>query len=81
VPLKYCVVLQGPTDIKDGIAHARWRMTARWSSMLWSIAASSPCRPRSRRKWPRGFSLYMMKAILNEQADEVIDLALTNLWR
>jgi pyruvate dehydrogenase (quinone) len=29
----------------------------------------------------KGFSLYMVKAILNGRADEVIDLARTNLWR
>jgi pyruvate dehydrogenase (quinone) len=29
----------------------------------------------------KGFSLYMVKAILNGRADEVIDLAATNLWR
>jgi pyruvate dehydrogenase (quinone) len=29
----------------------------------------------------KGFSLYMVKAILNGRADEIIDLAKTNLWR
>jgi len=29
----------------------------------------------------KGFSLYMVKAILNGRTDEVIDLARTNLWR
>ena len=29
----------------------------------------------------KGFSLYMVKAIMNGRADEVIDLAATNLWR
>ena len=29
----------------------------------------------------RGFSLYMVKAIINGRADEIIDLAKTNLWR
>jgi pyruvate dehydrogenase (quinone) len=29
----------------------------------------------------RGFSLYRVKAVLNGRADEVIDLARTNLWR
>jgi pyruvate dehydrogenase (quinone) len=28
----------------------------------------------------KGFSLYMVKAILNGRADEIIDLARTNLW-
>jgi pyruvate dehydrogenase (quinone) len=29
----------------------------------------------------RGFTLYMVKAILSGRGDEVIDLARTNLWR
>ena len=29
----------------------------------------------------KGFSLYMLKAILNGKTDEVINLAQTNLWR
>jgi len=29
----------------------------------------------------RGFTLYMVKAILSGKGDEVIDLARTNLWR
>ena len=29
----------------------------------------------------KGFSLYMVKAVLNGRVDEVIDLARTNLWR
>jgi pyruvate dehydrogenase (quinone) len=29
----------------------------------------------------KGFTLYMMKAIMNGRADELIDLAKTNLWR
>jgi pyruvate dehydrogenase (quinone) len=29
----------------------------------------------------KGFTLFMVKAVLNGQADEVIDLAVSNLWR
>jgi pyruvate dehydrogenase (quinone) len=29
----------------------------------------------------KGFSLYMVKAILSGRGSEVIDLAKTNLWR
>jgi pyruvate dehydrogenase (quinone) len=29
----------------------------------------------------KGFSLYMVKAIMNGRDDEIIDLAKTNLWR
>jgi pyruvate dehydrogenase (quinone) len=29
----------------------------------------------------KGFTLYMVKAILSGRADEIVDLASTNLWR
>ena len=29
----------------------------------------------------KGFTLYMVKAIMNGRADEIIDIAKTNLWR
>jgi pyruvate dehydrogenase (quinone) len=29
----------------------------------------------------RGFTLYMLKAMLSGRADEIIDLARSNLWR
>jgi pyruvate dehydrogenase (quinone) len=29
----------------------------------------------------KGFSIFMMKAIMNGRADGIIDLARTNLWR
>jgi pyruvate dehydrogenase (quinone) len=29
----------------------------------------------------RGFTLYMVKAVMNGRSDEVLDLARSNLWR
>ncbi len=29
----------------------------------------------------KGFTLYMVKAIINGRTDEIVDLAKTNLWR
>jgi pyruvate dehydrogenase (quinone) len=29
----------------------------------------------------KGFTLYMVKAVMNGRGDEVIDLARSNLWR
>ena len=29
----------------------------------------------------KGFTLYMLKAVLSGRGDEVLDLAKTNLWR
>ena len=36
---------------------------------------------RTELAMPKGFTLYMVKAILSGRGDEVIDLARTNLWR
>ena len=30
---------------------------------------------------PKGFTLYMIKAVMSGRGDEFIDLAKTNLWR
>ena len=29
----------------------------------------------------KGFSLYILKAVMNGRADEIVDLATSNLWR
>jgi pyruvate dehydrogenase (quinone) len=29
----------------------------------------------------KGFTLYMVKAVMNGRTDELVDLARTNLWR
>ena len=37
--------------------------------------------PKITTEMAKGFTLYMAKAVLNSRADEVLDLARTNLWR
>ncbi len=37
--------------------------------------------PKVTAEMAKGFTLYMVKAVLNGRADEVLDLASTNLWR
>lgn len=37
--------------------------------------------PKITAEMAKGFTLYMAKAILNGRADEVLDLARSNLWR
>ncbi|MET0313601.1 MAG: pyruvate dehydrogenase, partial [Hansschlegelia sp.] len=37
--------------------------------------------PKVKAEQAKGFSLYMLKAIMNGRGDEVIDLAHTNLFR
>ena len=37
--------------------------------------------PKITIEMAKGFTLYMVKAVMNGRADEVLDLAVTNLWR
>ena len=37
--------------------------------------------PKVTAELAKGFTLYMVKAVMNGRGDEVIDLARTNLWR
>jgi pyruvate dehydrogenase (quinone) len=37
--------------------------------------------PKITLEMAKGFTLYMVKAVMNGRADEVLDLAATNLWR
>ena len=38
-------------------------------------------RPISVSRWLKASTLYMLKAVMSGRADEVLDLAVTNLWR
>ena len=37
--------------------------------------------PKITAEMAKGFTLYMVKAVMNGRTDEVLDLAATNLWR
>ena len=37
--------------------------------------------PTIKLEQAKGFTLYMLRAVLNGRGDEVLDLAKTNLWR
>jgi len=37
--------------------------------------------PKVTAEMTKGFTLYMVKAVMNGRTDEVIELARTNLWR
>ena len=37
--------------------------------------------PKITTEMAKGFTLYMVKAVLSGRADEVLELARTNLWR
>ena len=56
-------------------------MTAPHWSRCPSPGRNSPCLLQSRTEEAKGFSLFMMKAVLSGRGDEVIDLAKVNLFR
>lgn len=37
--------------------------------------------PRTHGQEAKDFTLYMVKAVMNGRADEVLDIARTNFWR
>ena len=46
-----------------------------------SMANAMPMPTLITAEMPKGFSLYIVKAIISGRADEIVDLAKTNLWR
>ena len=72
--------LEDPADVSDGIAAA----FAHDGPVLID-AVVNPTElampPAVTVEMAKGFSLYMMKAVMNGRTDEVIDLAESNLWR
>ena len=59
----------------------RLPMTGPSWSMRSSTAPSSPIPPTITAEMAKGFTLYMVKAVISGRGDEVVDLAKTNLWR
>jgi pyruvate dehydrogenase (quinone) len=71
--------LTAPNDVENGIADA----LAREGPVLVDAVvnrAELVMPPSITTEMAKGFTLYMVKAILNGRADEIIDLAKTNLW-
>ena len=72
--------LEDPTEVKEGIAVA----LAHDGPVLVDAVVNRTelaMPPAITVEMAKGFSLYMVKAVLNGHVDEVIDLARTNLWR
>jgi pyruvate dehydrogenase (quinone) len=72
--------LEDPAEVSDGIAAA---FAHDGPVLIDAVVNRSELAmpPSVTGEMAKGFSLYMVKAILNGRADEVIDLARTNLWR
>jgi pyruvate dehydrogenase (quinone) len=72
--------LETPDDVEPGIAAA----FAHHGPVLIDAVVNRQelaMPPAINAEMAKGFSLYMIKAILSGQGDEVLDLAKTNLWR
>ncbi|WP_119274899.1 ubiquinone-dependent pyruvate dehydrogenase [Taklimakanibacter deserti] len=74
------VRLEDPADVRDGIAEA---LAHDGPVVIDAVVNRSELAmpPAITAEMAKGFSLYMVKAVFNGLADEVIDLARTNLWR
>jgi len=72
--------LANPADVDDGIREA---LAHDGPVLVDAIVARTELAmpPAVTVEMAKGFSLYMVKAIMSGRADEIIDLAKTNLWR
>ena len=72
--------LQDPADVDAGIAAA---LVHNGPVLVDAVANRTELAmpPSITMEMAKGFTLYMVKAVISGRADEVIDLARTNLWR
>jgi pyruvate dehydrogenase (quinone) len=72
--------LEDPADVNDGIAAA---LTHDGPVLVDAVVNRQELvmPPAITAEMARGFTLYMVKAVLSGRADEIIDLARSNLWR
>jgi pyruvate dehydrogenase (quinone) len=72
--------LTNPADVDDGIAEA---LAYDGPVLVDAVVARTELvmPPSVTTEMAKGFSLYMLKAVMNGRTDEIIDLAKTNLWR
>jgi pyruvate dehydrogenase (quinone) len=72
--------LEDPADVEPGIAAA----LAHDGPVLIDAVVNRQelsIPPKITMEMAKGFTLYMVKAVMSGRADEVLDLAVTNLWR
>jgi pyruvate dehydrogenase (quinone) len=72
--------IEEPSQIRDGIAAA---LAHDGPVLIDAVVNRSELAmpPAVTLEMAKGFSLYMLRAVMNGRADEVIDLAKSNLWR
>jgi pyruvate dehydrogenase (quinone) len=72
--------LEDPGDVAEGVAEA---LAHNGPVLIDAVVnrAELAMPPAITAEMAKGFSLYMVKAILSGRGSEIIDLAATNLWR
>jgi pyruvate dehydrogenase (quinone) len=72
--------LEDPGQVKDGIAAA---LAHNGPVLVDAVVnrAELAMPPSITVEMAKGFSLFMLKAVLSGRGDEVVDIAKTNLWR
>ena len=73
------IQIEDPADVDEGIAAA----LAHDGPVLVDAVVSRmvlPIPPAITTEMAKGFTLYMMKAVFNGRADDLVDLARSNLW-
>jgi pyruvate dehydrogenase (quinone) len=72
--------LEDPVEVEEGIAAA---LAHKGPVLIDAVVNRTELAmpPSITLEMAKGFSLYMVKAIMNGRGDEVIDLARSNLWR
>jgi pyruvate dehydrogenase (quinone) len=72
--------IENPADVKEGIADALGHNgPVLVDAVVNRTELAMP--PAITTEMAKGFTLYMVKAVLSGKMDEIIDLAKTNLWR
>ena len=72
--------IEGAADVSHGIADA----LAHDGPVLVDVVVNRQelaIPPKLTAEMAKGFTLYMVKAVMNGKADEILDLARSNLWR
>jgi pyruvate dehydrogenase (quinone) len=72
--------LEDPSEVEEGIAAA----FAHDGPVLIDAVVNRTelaMPPAITTEMAKGFSLYMMKAVMSGRGDEIIDLAKSNIWR
>ena len=74
------VRLENPDEVEDGIANAlSYDGPVLVDAVVNRTELAMP--PSITVEMAKGYSLHILKAVMNGRADEIVDLATSNLWR